>query len=211
MSDLLPLMAVYGYVALLILISEKLITNEQISRKFLHIMVGNIAFILPFFESREVMAFLAAFPFVPLTFLMSPHSPVKISSRTSVAGHGLGLVYYSIAWTLLAYFLFNRPDAIAIGIMAMSFGDGFASLIGSKYGNRKYRILGDEKSIEGSLAMLIVCILAFSVVSVYYLGNIIPLIGPLALIATLIEAITPKGLDNLTVSIITATLYLSLA
>lgn len=210
MSDLIPLMAVYGYVALLIVMSEKLIPNEMVSRKFLHIMVGNITFILPFFESREVMAFLAAFPFVPLTFLMSPYSPIKISSRTSLVGHGLGLVYYSIAWTVLAYFLFHRPDAIAIGIMAMSFGDGFASLIGSKYGSRRYRIFGDEKSFEGSLAMFVVCVITFSVVSLYYRGEILPILAPLAFIATLVEAATPKGLDNLTVSIITATLYLIL-
>ncbi len=72
MSDLLPLISVYGYVAVLLLISEKMVKNEVLSRKFLHIMVGNIAFILPFFESRFVMTFLAAFPFVILTFLMSP-------------------------------------------------------------------------------------------------------------------------------------------
>lgn len=210
MSDLAPLMAVYGYVALLIVASEKLIPNEMVSRKFLHIMVGNIAFILPFFESREVMAFLAAFPFVPLTFLMSPYSPIKISSRTSLVGHGLGLVYYSIAWTVLAYFFFHRPDAIAIGIMAMSFGDGFASLIGSKYGSRKYNIFGDEKSFEGSLAMFVVCVISFSIASLYYHGEILPILVPLAFIVTLVEAATPRGLDNLTVSIITATLYLIL-
>jgi len=41
MSDLIPLISVYGYVAILLLISEKLIKNEVVSRKFLHIMVGN--------------------------------------------------------------------------------------------------------------------------------------------------------------------------
>ncbi|AAB89938.1 MULTISPECIES: diacylglycerol/polyprenol kinase family protein [Archaeoglobus] len=211
MSDLLPLISVYGYVAALLLISEKTLKNEVVSRKFLHIMVGNIAFILPFFESRFVMAFLAAFPFVVLTFLMSPHSPVKLSSRTSVAGHGLGLVYYSIAWTVLAYAFFDRPDVIAVGIMAMSYGDGLASLIGGRYGKRKFRILGDEKSLEGSVAMFLGCVASFSVVSLYYHGSAGPLLLPLAAFATVVEAVTPKGLDNLSVSILTAILYFWMA
>ncbi len=97
MSDLIPLISVYGYVAILLLISEKLIKNEVVSRKFLHIMVGNIAFILPFFESRLVMAFLAAFPFVILTFLISPYSPVKLTSRTSCGPRfGTGLLLNSL-------------------------------------------------------------------------------------------------------------------
>ncbi len=170
-------------------------------------MVGNIAFILPFFESRFVMTFLAAFPFVILTFLMSPHSPIKLTSRTSVAGHGLGLVYYSIAWTVLAYFFFDHPDVIAVGIMAMSYGDGLASLVGSKHGKRKFRIFGDEKSLEGSIAMLLGCIVSFSAVSLYYHGSVSPVLLPLAAFATFVEAVTPKGLDNLSVSILTAIVY----
>ncbi len=211
MSDLVPLLSVYGYVALLIVTSEKLIRNEVISRKFLHIMVGNIAFILPMFESRYVMTFLAAFPFVILTFLMSPYSPIKLTSRTSVAGHGLGLVYYSIAWTVLAYFFFERPDVIAIGIVAMSYGDGLASLIGTFYGKRKFRLSGDEKSLEGSFAMFLGTLAAFFVVSFYYHGNFNPILIPLAAVAAVIEAATPRGLDNLSVSIITALLYFWLA
>ncbi len=211
MSDLIPLISVYGYVAIMLLLSEYLIKNEIVSRKFLHIMVGNIAFILPFFESRFVMAFLAAFPFVILTFLISPYSPVKLKSKTSVAGHGLGLVYYSIAWTVLAYVFFERPDAIAVGIMAMSYGDGIASIAGWKYGRTKYRIFGDEKSVEGSTAMFLSCIAAFSAVYLYYHGSVSLSLLPLAAFATLVEALTPKGLDNLSVSILTAVLYLQVA
>ncbi|MEM0214960.1 MAG: SEC59/DGK1/VTE5 family protein, partial [Archaeoglobaceae archaeon] len=172
--------------------------------------VGNIAFLLPFFESREVMTFLAAFPFVILTFFMSPYSPIRIQSKTTLSGHALGLFYYSIAWTLLAFFLFERCDAISIGIVAMSYGDGFASLIGTKYGKRKFSIFGATKSLEGSLAMFLASVAMFAVIQIYYIGEVSLIIIPLALIATIIEAITPKGLDNLSVSIAIALLYVML-
>ncbi|MEM3179527.1 MAG: SEC59/DGK1/VTE5 family protein [Archaeoglobaceae archaeon] len=210
MNDLIPLLAVYFYVGFLVLISERAIKNELIGRKFLHIMVGNIAFLLPFFESREVMTFLAAFPFVILTFFMSPYSPIRIQSKTTLSGHALGLFYYSIAWTILAFFLFERCDAISMGIVAMSYGDGFASLIGTKYGKRKFSIFGATKSLEGSLAMFLASVAMFAVIQLYYGAEMSILILLLALIATIIEAITPKGLDNLSVSIAIALLYVGL-
>ena len=135
-SDLIGVLSVYIYVAILLLITEKIISKKYpvISRKILHIMVGNVAFLLPIFETRWIMAFIAAGPFILFTFLMSSHSPIKsIRGKTSTAGHSMGLVYYSITWTILAYLFFDNMVVIAIGILAMSYGDGFASVIGTKY------------------------------------------------------------------------------
>lgn len=199
-SDLLGLIFVYGYVAILLIISEKLSDKyPTFSRKFIHIMVGNVLFILPFFDTRFAMTFLAAAPFVILTFLISPYSPIKLNHKVSSSGHGLGLVYYAIAWTVLAFIFFDQPWIIAVGIAAMSYGDGLASLIGQKYGKTKYNLLGDTKSVEGSLAMFLVLIIALTGVLFYY-GQPISAITiiTVSLVATVLEGITPKGLDNLT-------------
>ena len=147
------------------------------------------------------MTFLVAAPFILLTYLMSPHSPLKkINHRVSSSGHGLGLVYYSISWTVLAFFFYGQPWIIAVGIAAMSYGDGMASLIGEKFGKRKYNIFGDNKSFEGSAAMFLVLIAALWVVLSYY--HVLPanflVIILVAAVATIFEGITPKGLDNLT-------------
>ncbi len=201
-SNVMGLALVYGYVALLLLISEKILKRyPTFSRKFLHIMVGNVLFILPLFTTREVMTFLAAAPFILLTYLMSPHSPLKkIKHRVSSSGHGLGLVYYSISWTVLAFFFFQEPWIIAVGIAAMSYGDGMASLIGERFGKTKYNIFGDSKSLEGSATMFLVLIAALWVVLSYY--HVLPanflVIIMVAAVATIFEGITPKGLDNLT-------------
>jgi len=213
LGDITGVIAVYVYVAILLFLSEKVLKSYPlISRKFLHIMVGNIFFILPLFEHAWVMSFVAAAPFIILTFLVSPYSPLKIVSETSAAGHGMGLVYYAISWTVLAYAFFNRPEIIAVGIVAMSYGDGFASLIGTKFGKRKYNIFGDEKSIEGSISMFIITILV-SLVALYYydVGINIFVVVAISFVATLVEGLTPKGLDNLTVSFSAALLYYALS
>ncbi|MCK9150546.1 diacylglycerol/polyprenol kinase family protein [Methanobacterium alcaliphilum] len=199
-SDLWGLIFVYGYVVILLLVSEKVLSKyPTFSRKFVHIMVGNILFILPLFATREAMTFLAAAPFIFLTFLMSPYSPIKLDHKVSSSGHGLGLVYYAISWTVLAFFFFTQQWIIAVGIAAMSYGDGVASLVGGKYGKTKYNLSGDTKSIEGSIAMFLVLIISLIGVLIYYNQpiNVLTIII-VSLVATILEGITPKGIDNLT-------------
>jgi len=210
-NDILGLVFVYGYVIILLIISEKFLGKYvNFSRKFLHIMVGNVLFILPIFDTWWVMSLLAAAPFIILTFLMSPYSPIKsVRNRMSESGHGLGLVYYSISWTVLALLFFNQPWIIAIGIAAMSYGDGMASLIGMKYGKRKYNITGDVKSVEGSVTMFLVLLITLWIVLIFYGVPATPLvIVAVALVATILEGITPKGLDNLSASLGAVATYL---
>ena len=214
-NDFVGIAFVYIYVILLLIFTEKIISKKYptVSRKFLHIMTGNIAFILPIFQTREIMAFLAAGPFILFTFLMSPHSPVKsVRGKTSEAGHGLGLVYYAIAWAVLAYIFFDTKEVIAIGILAMSYGDGLASLIGIKFGKKKYQIFEDVKSYIGSYAMFIFTFIMMIVALLFY-GKLslnyetLFLLLCIAGISTIAEGVTPKGLDNLSVPFVAAILY----
>lgn len=218
-NDFLGVFIVYVYVAVLLLFVEKILKkNPEKNRKILHIMVGNIAFLLPVFLTREIMAFIAAGPFIFLTFLMSPYTPLKtIKGKTSAAGHGMGLVYYSISWTILAYIFFDNMVIIAIGIFAMSYGDGLASMIGVKYGKQKYNITGDEKSFIGTLAMFLVTFIMIIIAILYYqyiqginFDFTILSLGYLAIfsaVGAIIEGFTPKGLDNLTVPFVITGLY----
>lgn len=213
-SDLVGIAAVYIYVAALVVFTEKVFSKRYpiTSRKFLHIMTGNIAFILPLFETREIMAFLAAGPFILVTFLMSPYSPIKsIRGKTSEAGHGLGLVFYAMTWTVLAYAFFDHREIIAMGILTMSYGDGLASLIGLRYGKRKYLVFKDTKSYVGSLAMFVFTFLLLIIALMFYAVTLAPLVVAylfcIAGVATIVEGITPLGLDNLSVPFAVALMY----
>lgn len=212
-SDFTGVALVYIYVAVLLILTEKLHDKYPVlSRKILHIMVGNIAFLLPIFETREIMAFVAAGPFIFLTFLMSPNTPIKsIRGKTSAAGHGMGLVYYSITWTILAYLFFDNMVVIAIGILAMSYGDGFASILGLKYGKKKYKIFSEEKSYVGSFVMFVMTFTTILVAILFYGILVTPYVLLvllfITLIAALVEGLTPRGFDNLSVPFIVVFLY----
>ena len=215
-SDFLGVVLVYIYVAILLGVSEIFFKkNPKVGRKVLHILTGNIIFLLPIFQTAEVMAFIAAAPFIPLTFLMSPHTPIKsIRGKTSAAGHGMGLVYYVISWTILAYVFFDDKVIIAVGIFAMSYGDGFASVLGQKFGKTKFEIYDNTKSYFGSISMFILTFIMGIIAIIFYnieiTNKLIILLMIIAICSTVAEIITPKGLDNLSVPLL-ASFYFYLA
>jgi dolichol kinase len=181
-----------------------------------------LPFVISFFTIKIFPALVAA-PFILVTFLASPYSPVKNMSRKlqdltviTEEGHRLGLVFYAISYTVLALLFASRPYLIAAGILPMAYGDAFASIIGEKYGRRKYRILAN-KSFEGSMAMFIGSFFSFTIsltffsilYSFSFLDKILASLA-VAAVATIVEGVSPMGFDNLTVPVLCALTFLLL-
>lgn len=93
----------------------------------------------------------------------------------------------------------------------MGYGDGLAAVIGRRFGLMKYHIFGNTKSYVGSLTMLIVSFLVCTVIlwaaTPVFWGIILLQALILAVFATIVEAVSPFGLDNLTVPLLTFFLY----
>jgi phytol kinase len=217
----------YLYIIGIILISGRLKDRlaGNLSRKFLHIMIGNLCFIIPFFSINTFplnFPFFVAAPFILLTFLFSPWSPINLSDRISglaeitSGGHKFGLVLYAVSYTILALFFSTKPYIITAGIFPMAYGDAAASLVGQKFGQHQYDVFG-KKSLEGSIAMFSICFLGL-ILSLLFFSYIYPISIfrflftslSVAAIATVCEALTPKGFDNLTVPLLSAAAFMLL-
>lgn len=89
-----------------------------------------------------------------------------------------------------------------MGILTMTWGDGMAALIGQAYGHHSYEVWGIQKSWEGSTAMLFASFLAGAVVLIIAQGLTATSVA-IALLAagfaTVLEAFSKLGIDNLTV------------
>ena len=84
----------------------------------------------------------------------------------------------------------------------MAFGDGLAGLIGKSINSPKWLVLGQTKSIAGTLTMGSVVAITTTTISLVNNLNIQPLeILVISLIATFLEQISPWGIDKLTVPI----------
>ncbi len=218
-TDIIALIIVYIYVAAIFVIAESVLkTRPEVSRKFLHIMVGNMIFAMPFFSDPWVMVWFLTLPITIALFFLTEYSPINIENSVTESGHALGLFFYAGIWTVLIAVFTNYLWIVALAIVPMVYGDGFAALIGQKFGRVKYFVFGGQKTLEGSLTMFVVT----SVMSVFVwmvfttIGysmpefNLFAILG-ISAVATVCEAISYGGIDNLTVPAITSILYFLVA
>jgi phytol kinase len=189
-------------------------------------MIGNLPFIIPFFSFNTFplnFPFFVAAPFVVVTFLATPYSPFKSLSKkmpglaeVTEGGHHLGLVLYAISYTVLASVFSAKPYIIAAGILPLAYGDAAASLVGCRFGRRKFSVFG-TKSVEGSLAMFAVSFVSFAASLVFFSqiyslppGGAVVAALAVAAVAALAEGLTPKGFDNITVPFASVLVFLLL-
>ena len=208
----------YAYIVALIVVSPRLNLPGKVSRKFLHAMIGNLPLIMPFFTSN-LYPFLVASPFVLVTLLATPSSPVKLGekmkglSNLTEEGHHWGLVLYAISYSALALLFGVNSYVVAAGIFPMAYGDSLAAIFGENYGRHKYKVF-ETKSVEGSLGMFLGSFVSLTFAFLYF-GLLFPLaFNPLlpafaiATLATVVEGVSPRGLDNVAVPLIGAVTFL---
>ncbi len=222
-SDFVGLAISYAYAATLLLIAEALQrifgVKPDITRKFVHIGAGMwILGILALFNTWQI-GIIPFASFILINFLLYRYKVIRAldSSNTSP-----GTVYFAISVTLL-FAVFWRPlsfDQVPIavaGLMVMTWGDALAALIGKSYGKNKYQFGQSIKTLEGSAVMFVVSTIVVFIVLKFLPGS---LLSPNSLqwemwqlvlasllsagAATLVEAISPHGTDNLTVPLVAA-------
>jgi phytol kinase len=241
LTDILVLSVAYVYVISIIGLGELLRRlgnySPAVTRKFIHLGAGFSAFTVPFY-SQAWAAIIVALSFLILIFLASPKSPIKslktmfeVMAREEdyLSGHIWGPFLYAISITVLVS-IFTLIPALtpyfvlpATGLTAMYLGDGLAPIIGMKYGKHHYTIGKATRSIEGSITVFIAslfgaifCFIFFDWFAsggfpLFTLEYVIILSLICAIVAAIIEGISPPGIDNLTVPILTALITFSIA
>jgi len=201
----IPLGAVFAYLAVLVAIanflSHLIPQDPELTRKVVHIGSGNVILLAWWFDiSRSVIvsaAIIAAA--IAVTSYLIPILP----SIESVGRKSFGTLFYAISMGILAAcFWVDTPQYAVIGILVMAWGDGMAAIIGQRFGKHKYQIGGISKSWEGSLAMAIAAFVVTATVLVCVQGNswqVWTIALVVALIATVAEAFSKVGVDNLSV------------
>ena len=182
--------------------------EAEIIRKIVHIGMGNVILIAWWLDIPAYVGITASV-FASLITLLSYKFPI-LPGINSMGRQSLGTFFYAVSiGVLMGIFLYlHQPQYAVLGIMIMALGDGLAALIGKRFGKHKYIVFGSQKSWEGSLTVTLssyfICVtLLFIVQGNIWQTWIISLI--VALIATILEAFSFLGIDNLTVPIGSAT------
>jgi phytol kinase len=223
-NDFIGLVVSYIYATSLLVIGEGLRrlfnVKPDLTRKVIHIGAGMWVFGVLLLFHRWEIGIIPFATFIGLNYLFYRY---RIIGAMDTQDSSPGTVYFAISVTLLFGLLWrpnepldNAPIAVA-GVMAMTWGDALAALIGRRFGEHKYQIGNSVRSWEGSAAMFVASTVAILLVLLLLPGSSLsPLAKSLdlaqailtaivtATFATLAEAVSPHGTDNLSVPLVAA-------
>ncbi len=175
--------------------------KEELSRKIIHIGTGPVILLAWIFDIPKNIAFLSAF-FITIALGVN-YKYRLLPAIEDIERKSFGTIAYGISITLLLLFFWpNYAASISIGVLSMAFGDGLAGLVGRSVNSPKWLILGQSKSVVGTLTMAtVVAGTTATIASINNLGILPSEILVITLIATFLEQVSPWGIDNITVPI----------
>jgi len=208
----LGLLVSFTYIALL-LVSAKIFEkkDKEFSRKFIHIMLGNWWIIAMLFFDNVWFAAFGPAVFVVINYLSYKKNIIKVMEREEQDGYGT--VYFALALLILvivSFGIYKNPTLGLVPTLVMAYGDGLAAIIGKNTKSKKYKLSDTKKSFAGSLTMFLISLvliggyLLFMHNDIFWSTSHWPLVSVMmAFCVTAIEAVSGKGIDNISVPIST--------
>ena len=224
LAMILTFAAALGWLRLMDFFAHQGWIESRLSRKIIHIGTGPI-FVLCWLLFPDVwharwlaalVPFAITVQFALIGFgIMKDEASVKAMSRTGDPKEILrGPLYYGIMFVLLTLVFWKDSPVGMTALMIMCGGDGIADLVGRYFKSPKL-FHSPEKSVAGSLGVLFggwilsAVILAVYVALGIFAGPFSRFLLPvtvIAVVATIVESLPQKDIDNVTVTLAAAVL-----
>jgi phytol kinase len=195
--------------------------ESHLSRKLIHILTGPL-FVLCWllFPTPDLWYYRWLAALVPLLFtvqfaliglgIVKDEASVKAMSRTGDRREILrGPLFYGIIFVVMTLLFWKDSPIGMVAVMLMCGGDGLADIMGRGLHSPKLP-WNKDKSVAGSLGMLVggwlltaFILLIFVLKGVFpgiFTGYLLP-ITYLAVLATLVESLPLKDVDNITITL----------
>ncbi len=175
--------------------------SPEVARKLVHVAHGLAAASWPFFVSMHMIIL------VEVVFILA----CSIARKFNLF-HDLRSVY-RLTWGefffplgVIAVALLNPTEWVfAAAMLHLGLADAAAAVVGTRYGKHAYKVFGHKKSIEGSLAFLLVSVvitLWVVMATPFGVNNVVMLMVVLPILATVSENIGVLGMDNLLIPLV---------
>jgi len=205
--------AIFALLAVAEWLSARAKMHPESSRQLVHVVVGVFVFLCRFIFQEPLYPLITGLLFIAVNLVTLRTGRFKGMHATNRVSYGT--VYFPLAFVILvSLFWYRDPVALQVAILLLAFADPLAAWVGHRYGRRSFILWHDLKTIQGTTAMF----LGSGTLAFVGLMVLIPLNGGpslpwiqllaavllLAALATVAEAQSSRGSDNVTVPLATA-------
>jgi len=182
--------------------------TEEEKRKLSHwcILIVPVCYI--FFLKRDILLLLLGAFFLLVAFVEALRRKYPVLNRKILKildgvyrkeeMYNTSTLIYTLSGMFFTIYFFEKKIAI-LAILFLTFGDGFAALVGERWGRHKISV-NSKKSWEGTAANFFSCILVgFVYLHFYQIGISKMLFGVLAVTAF---ELLPKTKDNIIIPVV---------
>ena len=174
--------------------------NKETLRKIIHIGIGPLIPLAKFLGIDQTSALYFTGLISLLTFIN--YQSKLFPTIEDVDRKSYGTLFYCLSLFILIYLYWNKdPTSLMAGFFIMTFGDGFAGLIGKNFQSKSWFFLNQKKSFFGTITMFITSLIVIFGLSYFQKYSLSINIITIAFISTVIEQFSIFGIDNFIVPI----------
>ena len=174
--------------------------NKETLRKIIHIGIGPLIPLAKFLGIDQISALYFTGLISLLTFIN--YQSKLFPTIEDVDRKSYGTLFYCLSLFILIYLYWNKdPTSLMAGFFIMTFGDGFAGLIGKNFQSKSWFFLNQKKSFFGTITMFITSLIVIFGLSYFQKYSLSLNMITIAFISTVIEQFSIFGIDNFIVPI----------
>ena len=174
--------------------------NKEEIRKIIHIGIGPLIPLAKYLDIDQSAALYFTGIVSLLTFIN--YQSKLFPTIEDVDRKSYGTLFYCLSLFILIYLYWDKdPTSLIAGFFVMTFGDGFAGLIGKNFQSKSWFFLNQKKSFFGTITMFITSLIVVFGLSYFQKYPLNINILTIAFISTVIEQFSIFGIDNFIVPI----------
>ena len=174
--------------------------NKEALRKIIHIGIGPLIPLAKFLGIDQISALYFTGLISLLTFIN--YQSKLFPTIEDVDRKSYGTLFYCLSLFILIYLYWNKdPTSLMAGFFIMTFGDGFAGLIGKNFQSKSWFFFNQKKSFFGTITMFITSLIVIFGLSYFQKYSLSINMITIAFISTVIEQFSIFGIDNFIVPI----------
>lgn len=186
--------------------------DTEYTRKWSHIGAGLVCLAFPLYSTHPIEVILLCGSFCILLILSKRYA--FLQSINGVDRDSLGGPLFPIAIILCfcVQYWYQNVELFYIPVLVMTISDTLASLVGKRYPWQPYSLFGNHKTISGSLAFFCSAFVISILHYTYIPSTVNVLISAFAIsgIATVAEALSWRGFDNIVIPLVIILLLMSM-